>query len=416
MESRLANHSPVRWRSLPWFWVLTVVRGTAMALLLQAFGSPSKASASDAERTIISSPPTEPVRGNEMDKPTPLSSPSERVIANLLRTLKEPTTGPNRTAESLTELSGLLSRAPPTNFEQAIDVKVRLYDLARVLAEAGNFDEANSVLVLATKLALNPTDPLAPPAGATSNSGTREGVVGRTSGSALPRKADTVAMIGCSMFGGAHQEQAAATPPPAPPPPAQNVELTHSMVRRIQTVLKHDRLYHGRIDGAYGPEAERGIIRLQQQKKLQATGKIDVPTLRAMNLGNLVPQSFGGMSGGVTVGRTTPERGDCRRTHATMWPASMVSHTALSWFIGLSQFSSLISLRRHSARLPENRKEALVRKDIEFKTEDGVSLRGWSPAPQLPETSRMRTASAGGMIGEASLDRAAGRWWASARD
>ncbi len=108
------------------------------------------------------------------------------------------------------------------------------------------------------------------------------------------------------MLGGGHQEQvAAATPPapapapaPAPPPPAQNVELTHSMVRRVQTVLKHHHLYPGRIDGVYGPEAERGVIRFQQQKNLQATGKIDVPTLRAMNLGNLV-QSFGGMSGGA---------------------------------------------------------------------------------------------------------------------
>ena len=98
------------------------------------------------------------------------------------------------------------------------------------------------------------------------------------------------------MFGGGHQEQAAATPPPAPalapapPPPPQNVELTHSMVRRVQAVLKHDHLYPGRIDGGYGPEAERGVTRFQQQKNLQITGKIDVPTLRAMNLGNLVPR------------------------------------------------------------------------------------------------------------------------------
>jgi peptidoglycan hydrolase-like protein with peptidoglycan-binding domain len=114
-------------------------------------------------------------------------------------------------------------------------------------------------------------------------------------------------MTGCSMFGGGHQ-QAAATPPPAPapapapaPPPPQNVELTRGMVRQVQTTLRHDHLYPGRIDGVYGPQTEHGVMQFQQQNNLQATGKIDVPTLQAMNLGNLVPQgaqSSGGMSPG----------------------------------------------------------------------------------------------------------------------
>jgi Putative peptidoglycan binding domain len=338
MKSRLANYPPPRWRSVPWFWVLTVVLGIAMALLLQAFGLPSKASASDAEGTLISNPPAEPVNGHD-DHPTPPGSPAERVIANLLRTLKEPTTGPNQTAESFTELSGLLSRTPPSDFEQAVDIKVQLYDLARVLAEAGNFDEADNALALASKLALHPTGPVAPSAVAAVNSAPREGVGGRNSGSALPPETDTVGMTGCSTFGRGHQ-RAAATPPPAPPLAAQNLELTGSIVRRVQTVLKHDHLYHGRIDGVYGPEAARGVIRLQQKKNLQGTGKIDVPTLRAMNLGNLVPQSSDGMSGSVAMERRTPEPGDCRRTHATRWPALMLSPTALSWFIRSSQFSS----------------------------------------------------------------------------
>ncbi len=138
MKSRFANsiQGPLRCSV-----TLTLVRGIAMVSLLQAFGSPSKASASDAEGTVISTPPAEPVDGREIDNPTPPSSPLERVIANLLRTIKDPTTGPNHTAESLTELSGLLSRAPPTDFEQAINVKLQLYELARALAQIDNFDE-----------------------------------------------------------------------------------------------------------------------------------------------------------------------------------------------------------------------------------------------------------------------------------
>lgn len=125
-------------------------------------------------------------------------------------------------------------------------------------------------------------------------------------------------MTGCSMFGGGHQE-AAATPPPAPapapaptPPPPQNVEVTRSMVRHVQALLKRDHLYPGRIDGIYGPQTEHGVMQFQQQDNLQATGKIDVPTLQAMNLGNLVPQGsqssggMGNMSGGENMGGAPP--------------------------------------------------------------------------------------------------------------
>jgi peptidoglycan hydrolase-like protein with peptidoglycan-binding domain len=121
-------------------------------------------------------------------------------------------------------------------------------------------------------------------------------------------------MTGCGMFGGGHQEQAAATPPPAPAPapapapPPQNVEVTRGMVRQVQTALKHDHLYPARVDGVYGPQTEHGVMQFQQQNNLQATGKIDVPTLQAMNLGNLVPQGSqssggtGNMSGGENMG------------------------------------------------------------------------------------------------------------------
>ena len=122
-------------------------------------------------------------------------------------------------------------------------------------------------------------------------------------------------MTGCGMFGGGHQEQAAATPPPAPapapaptPPPPQNVELTRSMVRQVQTSLRHNHLYPGRIDGVYGPQTEHGVMQFQQQNNLQATGKVDVPTLQAMNLGHLVPQGAGG-PGGETMGGAPPSAG-----------------------------------------------------------------------------------------------------------
>lgn len=114
------------------------------------------------------------------------------------------------------------------------------------------------------------------------------------------------AMTACSALGlGGNNQQAAVTaPPPAPPPPApaatpQNVELSPSLIRRVQTVLKSDKLYRGRVDGIWGPATQHGVTQFQQKNNLQATGSIDGPTLDAMNLGGA---AGGGMSSGSMGG------------------------------------------------------------------------------------------------------------------
>ncbi len=101
-------------------------------------------------------------------------------------------------------------------------------------------------------------------------------------------------VTGCSALGiGGSNEQTAAAqpapppaPPPAPAPPPQNVELTRSLVRQVQGVLRDNHLYSGHLDGVWGPKTESGVTQFQQKNNLEATGKIDGPTLQAMNLGN----------------------------------------------------------------------------------------------------------------------------------
>ena len=106
------------------------------------------------------------------------------------------------------------------------------------------------------------------------------------------------AMTACS---GGNQQAAVTAPPPAPAPapaPAatpQNVELSPSLIRRVQAVLKRDGMYRGHVDGISGPMTQRGVTQFQHKNNLQATGSIDGPTLDAMNLGSA---AGGGMSGG----------------------------------------------------------------------------------------------------------------------
>lgn len=104
------------------------------------------------------------------------------------------------------------------------------------------------------------------------------------------------ALPGCSMFGGGHQEAAATAPAPAPapaPPPAPTAppgsdahqnEMSHSLVRQVQTQLKQNHMYAGRIDGVWGPMTRRGVTRFQQKNNIATSGELDDATLQAMNL------------------------------------------------------------------------------------------------------------------------------------
>jgi len=117
-----------------------------------------------------------------------------------------------------------------------------------------------------------------------------------------------VGMTGCSALGigGSKEQPVAAQPaPPAPAPeaqaqPPQNVEMTRSLVRQVQTSLRSDHLYSGHIDGIWGPKTEHGVSQFQQKNNLPVTGKIDTATLQAMNIGGGENAGMGGgnMNGG----------------------------------------------------------------------------------------------------------------------
>jgi hypothetical protein len=235
MKSRLANPilGPPRWRGLLGFWVLILTFGIATASLLQALGPTSRHS----ETTINSrlpaelasgrqinphasptsppgvgspvSPSSQPRLGNpaspnslrgvgnsalpgpplNLHNPAPLSSPSDRLINNLVRTTKEPTSGGHPVLDSLAQLSALLSRAPPADLVQGMDVQLQLDKLARAAAAAGKFDTAYKALAIAHKLALHLPTPTVPSAGTSAVLPNSEGVA-RSSGAASQRNPD----------------------------------------------------------------------------------------------------------------------------------------------------------------------------------------------------------------------------------
>lgn len=133
-----------------------------------------------------------------------------------------------------------------------------------------------------------------------------------------------VALMGCSMFGGGQKEAAAPAPAPAPvtaptPPPAPTAtpeqnQADQSLVRQVQTMLKHDHEYRGRIDGRWGPMTERGVRQFQHAHNVPVTGQLDDATMSAMNL---QPSSGNGMSGSSGSNMNEPGAGSGADTGTT---------------------------------------------------------------------------------------------------
>jgi peptidoglycan hydrolase-like protein with peptidoglycan-binding domain len=67
--------------------------------------------------------------------------------------------------------------------------------------------------------------------------------------------------------------------------PATAPELTPDMIRSVQQNLQQGGLYHGRVDGVWGPSTQAAVRTYQQQHNMNATGQLDQATLAAMNLG-----------------------------------------------------------------------------------------------------------------------------------
>lgn len=78
---------------------------------------------------------------------------------------------------------------------------------------------------------------------------------------------------------GSPGENFAGTPFEAAPP-----EIQHNVVVSAQNVLAQRGLYHGAIDGMFGPDFEFSLRAYQARVRLPVTGRLDLPTLAALEL------------------------------------------------------------------------------------------------------------------------------------
>jgi peptidoglycan hydrolase-like protein with peptidoglycan-binding domain len=94
-----------------------------------------------------------------------------------------------------------------------------------------------------------------------------------------------VALAGCSSSANHPMTQnstapvatAAAAPVAAFPP-----EVSPALIKRIQTTLRQQGFYKGRIDGVWGPETQSGIHGYQQSHNLTNNGELDSQTLASL--------------------------------------------------------------------------------------------------------------------------------------
>jgi peptidoglycan hydrolase-like protein with peptidoglycan-binding domain len=99
------------------------------------------------------------------------------------------------------------------------------------------------------------------------------------------------ALPACSMFGG---NQASRSSYPSSAASPQSPQLSQDMIQQVQGRLQEQGIYHGNIDGVWGPGTESAVRSYQQQHNLNATGKLDVDTLASLNLGtNQSNQRYG---------------------------------------------------------------------------------------------------------------------------
>jgi peptidoglycan hydrolase-like protein with peptidoglycan-binding domain len=77
-----------------------------------------------------------------------------------------------------------------------------------------------------------------------------------------------------SMMGGSSQSSSA---------PMAKQELSPAMVMQVQTTLQQQGMYHGNIDGLWGPVTQAAVQSYQQAHGLTANGQLDSPTLAALN-------------------------------------------------------------------------------------------------------------------------------------
>ena len=75
------------------------------------------------------------------------------------------------------------------------------------------------------------------------------------------------------------------------------VNLSRDEIRRLQMALNQKGFMVGKPDGVLGPRTRNALIAFQRQQGLEATGKIDQPSIAALSLSNGVGSTTTGRSG-----------------------------------------------------------------------------------------------------------------------
>jgi peptidoglycan hydrolase-like protein with peptidoglycan-binding domain len=74
------------------------------------------------------------------------------------------------------------------------------------------------------------------------------------------------------------------------PTPVASAPVAPEMVRQVQSKLRDGGYYQqGAIDGVWGSGTETAVKNFQRDHNLETSGKLDVPTLQAMNLTGSAP-------------------------------------------------------------------------------------------------------------------------------
>lgn len=122
---------------------------------------------------------------------------------------------------------------------------------------------------------------------------------------------------------GATTPRLVPTPGTVSQAPAKSLSRAHFLaptmapriLSEVQAALRQHDLYHGPIDGKWGPQTARAIELYQQKTGLQVTGALDPPTSAALKVGdawraNMSGNSMAGNNGNVgSSGNQQPMNG-----------------------------------------------------------------------------------------------------------
>jgi peptidoglycan hydrolase-like protein with peptidoglycan-binding domain len=158
---------------------------------------------------------------------------------------------------------------------------VRRFQLRNGLEATGKLDDATQQALSSTP-AVAPTpapgpsaEPEAPAPAATPRENDHE-FLDRESRVAPPRSVQPPASSRVAPpAGGIFSRTPFETAPP---------EVQRETIKQVQARLARQRFYDGPIDGVWSEETRDGVLRLQREEEIERTGRLDMETLREMEM------------------------------------------------------------------------------------------------------------------------------------